>query len=277
MRQRIRARFPRFQFITEERGMSSEYTSLVCVVQGPVARITLNRPPLNILNIAMLQELNSALDSLKSNVDAKLLVIDHEGRAFSAGVDIKDHTADKVELMIEVLHRMFQLLGALELPTLAVVKGAALGAGCELAAFCDLVIASEQATFGLPEIKVGVFPPIATAILPHLIGRNRALELILTGETVGAEEAKQMGLINRVFPAEGFREKADEFIAKLTTLSAPVLKLAKQAVDRGLYVSVDEARSIADEIYLGELMRTEDAQEGLKAFMEKRKPEWKNR
>jgi len=257
--------------------MSSEYTSIACDVQGGVARITLNRPPLNILNLAMMKEINSALDALKSKDDAKLLVIDHEGRAFSAGVDIKDHTADKVEAMIEILHRMFRLLGALELPTLAVVTGAALGAGCELATFCDMVLASEQATFGLPEIKVGVFPPIAAAILPHLIGRNRALELVLTGEAVGAEEARQMGLINRVFPAEGFREKVDEFIAKLTTLSAPVLKLAKRAVDRGLHVSVEEAMSRANEIYLGDLMRTEDAHEGLQAFLEKRKPQWKNK
>ena len=257
--------------------MTSEYSSIACDVQAGVARITLNRPPLNILNIAMMEEINSALDGLESKDNARLLVIDHEGRAFSAGVDIKDHTADKVEAMIEILHRIFRLLGAMELPTLAVVKGAALGAGCELAAFCDMAVASERATFGLPEIKVGVFPPIAAAVLPHLIGRNRALELVLTGETVGAEEAKQMGLINRVFPTEGFREKVDEFIAKLTSLSAPVLKLAKRAVDRGLYVSVDSAMSKAEEIYLKDLMRTEDAQEGLQAFLEKRKPQWKNR
>jgi cyclohexa-1,5-dienecarbonyl-CoA hydratase len=257
--------------------MACEYTSLVCDVQDGVARITLNRPPLNILNLAMMQEINSALETLASKDDAKLLVIDHEGKAFSAGVDIKDHTADKVQAMIELLHRMFHLLGAVEVPTLAVVKGAALGAGCELATFCDLVVAAEQATFGVPEIKVGVFPPVAAAVLPRLIGRNRALELVLTGETVGAPEAKQMGLINRVFPAEGFREKVDEFIAKLTSLSAPALKLAKRAVDRGLYVSVAEAMSQAEEIYLGDLMRTEDAHEGLQAFLEKRKPQWKNR
>ncbi len=257
--------------------MSSESTSIACDVRGGVARLTLNRPPLNILNIAMMEEINSALDALKSKDDARLLVIDHEGRAFSAGVDIKDHTADKVEAMIEILHRMFQSLGALDLPTLAVVKGAALGAGCELATFCDMVVASDQAMFGLPEIKVGVFPPIAAAVLPRLIGRNRALEMILTGEVFGAEEARQMGLVNRVFPAEGFRDKANEFIAKLTSLSAPVLKLAKRAVDRGLYVSVDEAMSKANEIYLGELMSTEDAHEGLTAFLEKRKPQWMNK
>jgi cyclohexa-1,5-dienecarbonyl-CoA hydratase len=239
--------------------------------------MTLKRPPLNILNLAMMREINTALEALSWPEDARLLVIDHEGKAFSAGVDVKDHTADKVAEMMNLLHRLFELLGGLALPTLAVVKGAALGAGCELAAFCDMVVASEQATFGLPEIKVGVFPPIAAAVLPHLIGRNRALELILTGEAVGAAEAQRMGLINRVFPVEGFREKVDEFIARLTSLSAPVLKCAKRAVDRGLYMSVAEAISKAEEIYLKELMRTEDAQEGLKAFLEKRKPAWKNK
>ena len=145
--------------------MPTEFANVAYDAQSGVARLTLNRPPLNILTIAMMKEINSALETLASKDGAKLLVIDHEGRLFSAGVDIKDHTADKVEEMIEVFHRMFRLLNAVEPPTLAVVKGAALGAGCELATFCDMVVASEQATFGQPEIKAGVFPPIAAAVL----------------------------------------------------------------------------------------------------------------
>ncbi len=257
--------------------MSSGYESIACDIQDGVARITLNRPPLNILNIAMMKEVNSALESLDSRDDAKLLVIDHEGKAFSAGVDIKDHTADKVEEMIDVFHQIFRLLNALEMPSLAVVKGAALGGGCELATFCDMAVASEKASFGQPEIKAGVFPPIAAVVLPYLIGRNRTLEFTLTGEVIGAEEAERIGLINRVFPAEGFADELDGFIAKLTSMSAPILKLAKRAVDRSLYVSVDEAISRVEEIYLGDLMQTEDIHEGLTAFMEKRKPEWKNK
>ena len=257
--------------------MTSEYSNIACDVQDGVARITLNRPPLNILNLVMIKEINSALEALGARDDAKLLVIDHQGKAFSAGVDIKDHTADKVEEMIEVFHRTFRLLNALKPPTLAVVAGAALGGGCELAVFCDMVVASQGAKFGQPEIQVGVFPPIAAAVLPRLIGRNRALEMLLTGQPVKALEAERIGLINRAFPVDGFREKVDEFIAKLTSLSAAVLILTKKAVDEGLYVSVDEAMSRAEAIYLGDLMRTEDAQEGLSAFMEKRKPVWKNR
>jgi len=257
--------------------MSFEYESIAFRVQDGVARITLNRPPLNILDIAMMKEINSALESLDSMDDAKLLVIDHEGKAFSAGVDIKDHTTDKVEEMIDVFHRIFRLLNTLEVPTLAVVEGAALGGGCELATFCDMAVASEDATFSQPEIKAGVFPPIAAVIFPHLTGRNRALELMLTGDVIAAEEAERIGLINRVFPTEDFNEKVDEFVAKLTSMSTPVMKLAKRAVDRALYVNVDEAITRAEDLYLGDLMRTEDIHEGLAAFMEKRKPEWKNK
>ncbi len=257
--------------------MASEEGSIVCETRDGVARITLNRPPLNILNIAMMEELNSALEGLLSNDEVKLLVIDHEGKAFSAGVDIKDHTPDKVGTMIEVFHRIFRLLNSLKLPTLAAVDGTALGGGCELATFCDVVVASERATFGQPEIKVGVFPPIAAVVLPHLVGRNRALELLLTGDVIGAEEAARIGLINRVFPTEDFRDKRDELIAKLTSLSPLVLRLTKQSVDDGLSLSVDETISKVEDLYLGELMRTEDANEGLNAFMEKRKPQWKNK
>ncbi|MFQ6093362.1 MAG: enoyl-CoA hydratase/isomerase family protein [bacterium] len=257
--------------------MTSQFQNIRFEIKEGLARITLNRPPLNILNIEMMREINAALEKLQSDTEVKLVVIEGEGRAFSAGVDIKDHTVDRVHEMIEVFHRMFRLLNSLEPPTLAVINGAALGGGCELATFCDMVIASEGATFGQPEIKVGVFPPIAAVIFPHLIARNRALELILTGEVIEAKEAERIGLINRVFPTEGFREKVDEFIAKLTSLSAPVLRLTKRAVDKGLYMSVDGAISRVEAIYLDELMRTEDAHEGLKAFMEKRKPVWKNR
>ncbi|MCP4853518.1 MAG: hypothetical protein GY903_03385 [Fuerstiella sp.] len=257
--------------------MASEQNSIVCEIRDGVARLTLNQPPLNIMNIAMMQEINSALEGLKSDGNVKLLVIDHQGKAFSAGVDIKDHTPDKVEEMIEVFHRIFRLLNSLEFPTLAVVDGAALGGGCELATFCDLVIASERAKFGQPEIKLGFFPPVAAVVLPHLIGRNRALELLLTGDVIKAEEAARIGLINRVFPVDDFQEKAAEFIARIAAQSGAVLRLSKRALDAGLYMSVDDAITKAETLYLSELMQTEDAHEGLAAFVEKRSPQWKNK
>jgi cyclohexa-1,5-dienecarbonyl-CoA hydratase len=257
--------------------MPAEYSSIVFDIRESVARITLNQPPLNIIDILMIGEMHRALARVHSAGDLKVLVIDHQGKAFSAGVSIKDHTPDKVGEMIEKFHGMLRLLHSLAVPSLALVDGMALGGGCELAVFCDMVIASDRATFGQPEIKVGVFPPVAAVLFPHLIGRNRALELLLTGDIIEAAEAKAIGLINKVIPAQSFREKADEFISKLTSLSGPVLRLTKRAVDRGLDASVDEGISAVEQLYLQELMKTEDAREGLNAFLGRRKPIWKNK
>jgi cyclohexa-1,5-dienecarbonyl-CoA hydratase len=213
----------------------------------------------------MIGEMHSALARVHAAGDLKVLVIDHQGKAFSAGVSIKDHTPDKVGEMIEKFHGMFRLLNSLAVPSLALVDGMALGGGCELAVFCQ------------PEIKVGVFPPVAAVLFPHLVGRNRALELLLTGDIIDAAEAKTIGLINKVIRAQSFRKKTDEFISKLTSLSGPVLRLTKRAVDRGLFTSVNDGIKTVEELYLGELMQTADAHEGLNAFLEKRKPIWKNK
>jgi len=257
--------------------MSTQHSSVACQIHDHVARITLNQPPLNILDIPMIGELGDALARVESASDAKVLVIAHQGKAFSAGVSIKDHTPDKVGEMLERFHGAIRLLNSLAIPSIALVDGMALGGGCELAVVCDMVLASDRASFGQPEIKVGVFPPVAAVLFPRLVGRNRALELLLTGETIDAAEAKGIGLINKVFPAASFNEMTDGFIRKLTSLSGPALRLAKRAVDRGLYESFSAGITAVEQLYLGELMQTEDAQEGLNAFLEKRKPDWKNK
>ena len=251
--------------------------SITTNVRDGVARVTLNRPPLNILDIATIGDLQRGLAEVQSAGDAKILVIGHEGKAFSAGVAIEDHTPGKVPEMIEKFHGIFRLLNSMTMPSVALVDGMALGGGCELAVFCDMVVASDRATFGQPEIKVGVFPPVAAVLFPHLIGRSRALELLLTGKIIGAAEAKAIGLINQVFPADDFQKSAEDFIGGLTSMSGPVLQLCKRAVDEGLYSSVLDGIAAVEQLYLGELMQTEDAQEGLNAFMEKRKPVWKER
>lgn len=256
--------------------MLSEYSSIAYEIRDAVAKITLRHPPLNILDISMMEELQDALGRVQST-EAKVLLIGHDGKAFSAGVSIQDHTPNKVGEMLEKFHGVFRALSSLAIPSVALIDGMALGGGCELAVFCDMVIASDRARFGQPEIKAGVFPPVAAALFPRLIGRNRALELLLTGEAIDAEEAKGIGLINKVFPSSTFHAMTDEFVGRLTSLSAPVLKLTKRAVDRDLYASVAEAITVAEQIYLGELMKTNDAREGLNAFLEKRNPIWKDR
>jgi cyclohexa-1,5-dienecarbonyl-CoA hydratase len=246
-------------------------------VSDGVARLTLNKPPLNVLDIAMMREINTALEGLGDDTTVKVLVFEAvEGsKAFSAGVDVSDHTADKVEEMIEVFHRIFRLLDGLEMPTVAVVGGAALGGGCELVLFCDMVIASEKASFGQPEIQVGVFPPIAAVALPGIVGPKKALEMVLIGDRIRAAEAERLGLVNKVVPPEELRAAADEFVGKLAGLSGAVLRLTKRAVRVGSVGPFDEGLAAVEELYLGPLMETEDAHEGLAAFMEKRAPVWK--
>ena len=257
--------------------MSTPYSSVVCQIHDRVARITLNQPPLNIIDIPMMGQLRDALTQVQSASDAKVLVIAHQGKAFSAGVSINDHTPDKVGEMLEKFHGVIRLVNSLAIPTVALVDGMALGGGCELAMVCDMVLASDRASFGQPEIKVGVFPPVAAVLFPALVGRNRALELLLTGEPIDAAEAKSIGLINKVFSDASFGEKTDEFIRRLTLLSGAALRLTKRAVDRGLYESFCEGIKAVEQLYLSELIQTEDAREGLNAFLEKRKPAWKDK
>jgi cyclohexa-1,5-dienecarbonyl-CoA hydratase len=255
----------------------THFQTIKTCIEKEVAVLTLNHPPLNVMNIDMLKEINAGLAELKKSESAKVLLIKAEGKAFSAGVDIADHTADKVDEMMREFHRTFELLHGFKIPIVAAVDGTALGGGCELAIYCDMVIASERAKFGQPEIKVGVFPPVAAAMFPRLIRRNRTMELLMTGETISAIEAERIGLINRVLPVEGFEEQVQQFVAKLTAQSRIILQLTKRAIDRGLYLPCMEAIAKAEELYMGEMMQTDDAQEGLKAFMEKRAPVWINR
>jgi cyclohexa-1,5-dienecarbonyl-CoA hydratase len=178
--------------------------------------------------------------------------------------------------MIDVFHRMFRLLHALPQPTLAVLNGSALGGGCELAVFCDMVIASETAKIGQPEIKVGVFAPIASIVFPKLLSMKKALELQLTGDAVDAQEAARIGLINQAVPADKLEEAANVMIQKMSNLSATVLSYTKKSTYLGLESNFEEVLQKVEHVYLKELMKTKDAEEGLQAFLEKRNPVWKN-
>lgn len=253
-----------------------EYKTIVVKEEDMIGRITFNKPPFNILDIEMMKEINTALEEFQKR-NLKALILDANGKAFSAGVDVSDHTKDKVNDMIAIFHAIFTNLNKISAPTIALVNGAALGGGCEVATYCDIVLASEKAKFGQPEIKVGVFPPVAAAIFPKLIWSKKALELILTGETIRANEAKDLGLVNHVLPVEDFELKADTFInEKLAGSSAVVLQLTKKAFLEGATANYSESIKAIEDIYLKELMTTSDAKEGLSAFLEKRRPVWKN-
>ncbi len=255
---------------------SLKFKNILLEKKDRVAEITINRPPLNILNIETLIELNEALKHLKKDKGLSVVIIrGAEERAFSAGVDIKDHLPEKVEELIETFHEVFFSLIDLNIPTIAVVDGYALGGGCELAAACDMVIASEKSEFGQPEINAGVFPPVAAALYPKLIGRKKAFELILTGNKITAREAEIIGLVNTVVPAEKLEATVKELVHSLTRKSPIVLRLTRAAIYRGFDLEFRKGLANITDVYLGSLMNTEDSKEGLRAFLEKRKPAWK--
>jgi len=252
------------------------YEHIEVEMRDGLGTITLARPPVNILNIAMMEEINQVLGSWQGVRDLRAVLIKAKGKCFSAGVDVGEHMGDLAPKMIGVFHGMFRLLAKISVPTVASVYGSCLGGGCALAVFCDLVIAEEGAKFGQPEILVGVFPPIAAQLFPRITGRKAAMELILSGKTISAQEALQMGLINRVV-AEGTLEAAtDEFLKPYLKLSAEVLRHTKKAITAGLMDDLEPSLRVIEEIYLNELMNTKDAHEGLKAFMDKRKPQWRH-
>ena len=248
-------------------------------VEDRMARVTFARPPLNIFNIAMMGEVDRALTACMSMRDVVAVVFDSaEGsRSFSAGVSVEEHQPETIYRMLESFHNVFRTLEQLAKPAVAVVDGSALGGGCELVAACDIVVAASRAKFGQPEIKLGVFPPVAAVLLPRLVGERRARELLLTGEIFDAQEALRLGLVTHVVESDQLEAKLQEILARLRELSAPALEMTRRALDSARGRPFLEALERVEDIYLNELMKTEDAQEGVKAFMEKRKPDWRNR
>jgi cyclohexa-1,5-dienecarbonyl-CoA hydratase len=242
------------------------------------AFLTINRPPLNILNIATMKEMNEALSSLTENTTVKVLVISGSGeKAFSAGVDVSEHTKEKVEEMLHAFHGIFRNLSMLEQVTVAAVKGLTLGGGCEVALFCDLIFAADNLKIGQPEIKLSAVAPVALLILPRLVGLKKASEILLTGKILEAGEAERIGLVNTVVPLASFDSELDSFIQPFTELSLVGIKHTKKGINLGLETAFLEGLEKIEKTYIEELMASEDAHEGLKAFMEKRTPLWKNR
>ena len=233
-------------------------------------RITLNNPPLNILDIEMLEALRDAIASVKN--DRHALILDAAGeKAFSAGASVQDHLGDRVVTMLGRFHDCFRLLAKLDLVTVALVKGAALGGGCELAMACDFVLAQDRAKFGQPEINLGVFPPVAAYQLSRITAPRRGLELLLTGEIIDAQTALSLGLVNAVVT------DFDTWLEKLWKQSASSLRFAKKAFRLAQSADFDERLAAVERLYLEELMKTSDANEGLNAFVEKRKPAFTGR
>lgn len=240
----------------------------------PSARIVLRNPLLNVIDIPMMEELSQSLAEIESRPDVSVIVFSGDGEGFSAGVDVAAHTPDKVEEMLAKFHAVIRALVATKKVTLAAVHGHSLGGGAELAMVCDVVYTTESAQWGFPEIKLGCYPPVACTALAALVGPKRAVELILTGRTIAGKEAAEIGLANRAVLDNELPVAVDECIGHLRKLSPVALALAKKASYAWDSMHFDKGLARAERIYFDELMKTSDAREGIRAFMEKREPRW---
>jgi cyclohexa-1,5-dienecarbonyl-CoA hydratase len=231
-----------------------------------------------VLNLATLRQLGDFLESLKPDDTVDFLVLRGEGeRAFSAGVDVADHAREKVPEMLETVHRVMRSLFSLPQVTVALVQGACLGGGCELASCCDFLLASEDSFFATPEINVGCYPPVALARFSSEIGYHRAAEMILTGKRLSAQEACTIGFVNKVIPHDSLEQALESFLDELRAKSAAVLRIAVRGLREIALKDLVTGLRKSEQLYLNDLLRTEDVEEGVRAFLEKRKPNWKHR
>jgi enoyl-CoA hydratase/carnithine racemase len=241
------------------------------------AKITLNNAPYNVLTVPMMVELAEAIESLNGRANVKCIMLESSQKAFSYGISVEDSRPEKVFQTLDAFNRVFQAIAEIGKPLLVIVNGPAIGAGSELVAFGDLVIATPNARFAQPEVKMGVFPPFAAIMLPQLIGPKKTYELILTGNPLTAEEALHFGFVNKVVPEAELPKTVEEVLARIGQFSGPVLEMTKRVIASSIGLPLSEAMKKSQDIYLNQLYALEDVQEGLRAVVEKRQPVWKNK
>src|ERR1700729_3939673 len=237
-------------------------------IEGQVAHLRLDRPAQNLLNERMLMEIASGISSVSEKAPVKMILLDSAGKAFSGGIELGEYTQRRVFQLLDAFHNAFSAMLDTSKTVLVVINGPAYGGGAELVALGDLVIATPKARFAQPEIKLGVFPPLAAAILPYILGPKQALELVLTGETMSAERARELRLVNWVVPEAELEKKVAEVSAKVTAQSAPVLTMAKKAILGSLGLPLRDGVRNSMKVFLNELADLEDSQEGLRALGE---------
>lgn len=244
-------------------------------MEGRIAHIVLDRPPLNVIDIAMMRRMANCLEEAGRQRAAIVLWRGAGDRAFSAGVEIRQHTPDLVSSMLENFHAVFHQMDEMEAVQIAAIHGFCMGGGMELASFCDLALCTEDAIFSQPEIDVGCFPPVAATWLPFHIGAKRAAEMVLLGKKIGAAEALRLGLVNRVVSNEKLEEEAESLLKEVQSKSSAVLALTRKALRQGRAFEFASRLREVERIYLEELCATEDIKEGIEAFLERRQPNWK--
>jgi cyclohexa-1,5-dienecarbonyl-CoA hydratase len=246
-------------------------------IQGALAHITLNHPPLNVIDFQMMDELLEALRQLEQRKEVSVVILSGGERGFSAGVDVAVHTPELVQKMLQKFHGVILALVKFNKITIAEVHGVCLGGGAELAMVCDMCFTTPDAKWGFPEITLGCYPPVACAALAALVGQKRAADLVFTGRTFSGEEAAEWGLANEARAEGELQQAIQRTVDHLLKLSPAALAVAKKAFYAWDSMHLDKGLARAEKIYLEELMQTEDVKEGIAAWMEKRKPVWKGK
>jgi cyclohexa-1,5-dienecarbonyl-CoA hydratase len=255
-----------------------EFKNIILKQENNVSTILINRPPYNVLNIEAIKEMNKALEMIEKDSTSKVVVVRGSGgKCFISGVDVGDHSEEKGEEMEQVFTALMHGLASVGRPTVAAVEGICSGGGFEVAMYCDMIVAEEGSKFSQPETKLGVFPGPAIALLNRKIGRNKAFEVIVTGDPIIAAEAEKLGLVNRVAPKGEMDRVLEEFCRRITDKSLATLRLTRYAIYCAYDTDLWKALGWVNDIYTGKVMYTQDFKEGLSAFFEKRKPVWKDR
>ena len=245
-------------------------------IRDDVAYVNLDNPPVNIMTGAMMDELSAVLETVAVNPDLKAVAFTGSGKAFCAGADVGEHKPDQAEAMIRSFGRMFRKLDALQIPIVMVVGGAAMGAGFELILMADVLVAAEEATFGQPEIRLGFFAPVGVVELPVRVGRARAMEITCSGRSYSAAEMAHMGLVSQVVPGAELETALEAVLKDFRRASPLVLRLNTSTLKRARPVDFAAALDEAERVFLEDLMTSADPSEGIAAFYEKRRPDWKN-
>jgi cyclohexa-1,5-dienecarbonyl-CoA hydratase len=251
---------------------NSSYPRIAVELQPPAARITLNNPPLNVIDIPMMEELRAALEQIETRPEITVIVFAGSERAFSSGVNIADHTPDKVRGMLADFHSVIRSVVSSGKLTIASVRRHCLGGGAELALMCDIIYASPDSVWGFPEIKLACYAPVASVALSAIVGQKLAAELLLTDRTLTGDEALAAGLVNGL--AGDPETLVAECVQRVSQLSPAALRIAKKAFYAWDSMHFDKGLARAEQIYTDELMKTADAHEGVAAFIERRRPKW---
>jgi cyclohexa-1,5-dienecarbonyl-CoA hydratase len=256
---------------------STQSARLSLKTEPPVIRLSLDNQPLNVIDIPMMEELAATLVEVESQPAISIIVFQGHGKSFSAGVDVAAHNPAQIAAMLEKFHAVIRAIVQSKKITVAVVHGSCLGGGAELALVCDFVITAEYAEWGFPEISLGCFPPVACTALAALVGQKRATDLILSGRKFDGLEALTCGIATAAVPEHQLEDRLQSLTRCLAQLSPDALAITKKAIYAWDSMHFEKGLARAEKIYLDELMKTEDAQEGIRAFLEKRSPVWKGR